>query len=170
MTLATTGAGRPARYHEREFVSATAMARLLCLDRSYQDKLVDMGVIERRADGKFDLDDNRHRYILHLREERKRSPKSEADTDFQRAKSELIRIRIQEKQRQLINAEEAYAMIDQMVGLFLSGLSGFPARCGGRDLTTRRAIEQAVFDLRRDISEAATKLADQHGEPVLDEV
>ena len=161
MTLAMTSAG---------FVSATAMARHLCFDRAYLDKLVEMGVIERRADGKFDLDDNRRRYILHLREERKRSPKSEADADFQRAKSELIRIRIQEKQRQLINAEEAYAMIDQMVGLFLTGLSGFAARCGGRDLATRRAIDQAVFDLRRDISEAATKLADQHGEPALDEV
>jgi hypothetical protein len=128
-----------------------------------------MGVIERRADGKFDLDDNRRRYILHLREERKRSPKSESDTDFQRAKSELIRIRIQEKQRQLINAEEAYAMIDQMVGLFLTGLSGFAARCGGRDLATRRAIDQAVYDLRLEISQAATKLADQRGEPALDE-
>jgi hypothetical protein len=170
MTLATTSAGRPARYHEREFVSATAMARHLCLDRSYQDKLVDMGVIERRADGKFDLDDNRRRYILHLREERKRSPKSEADADFQRAKSELIRIRIQEKQRQLINAEEAYATIDEMVGLFLTGLSGFAARCGGRDLATRRAIDQAVYDLRLEISQAATKLADQRGEPALDEV
>jgi hypothetical protein len=105
-----------------------------------------------------------------LREERKRSPKSEADADFQRPKSELIRIRIQEKQRQLIKAEEAYAQMDQMVGMFLTGLSGFVARCGGRDLATRRAIDQAVFDLRRDISEAATKLADQHGEPVLDEV
>ena len=109
---------------------------------------VDAGVLERRSDGKFDLDDNRRRYILHLREERKRSPKSEADADFQRAKSELIRIRIQEKQRQLINAEEAYAMIDEMVGLFLTGLSGFAARCGGRDLATRRAIDQAVYDLR----------------------
>ena len=61
-------------------------------------------------------------------------------------------------------------MIDEMAGLFLTGLSGFAARCGGRDLATRRAIDQAVFDLRRDISAAATKLADQHGKPVLDEV
>ena len=80
----------------------------------------------------------------------------------------MIHLRIQEKQRQLINTEEA--LIDQMVGLFLSALSGFPARCGGRDLTTRRAIDQAVYDLRLEISQAATKLADQRGEPPLDEV
>ena len=54
----------------------------------------------------------------------------------------------------LIVAEEAYGQMDQMVGLFLSGLSGFGARFGGRDLAVRRAIDQAVFDLRREISEA----------------
>jgi hypothetical protein len=34
-----------------------------------------------------------------LRRERRQSPRSEADIDFQRAKSELIRLRIAEKQR-----------------------------------------------------------------------
>ena len=74
----------------RELVNGTAMARHLCFERAYLDKLLDAGVLERDSNGKFDLDENRRRYILHLREERKRSPRSEADTDFQRAKSELI--------------------------------------------------------------------------------
>ena len=60
---------------------------------------------------------------------------------------------------------EAYAQMDQLVGMFLSG---FGARIGGRDLAARRVIDQAVFDLRREISEAATKLAEA-GEPVLDD-
>ena len=60
--------------------------------------------------------------------------------------------------------------MDEVVGLFLSRLSGFAARCGGRDLATRRAIDQAVYDLRLEISEAATKLADQRGEPPLAEM
>ena len=59
--------------------------------------------------------------------------------------------------------------MDEVVGLFLSRLSGFAARCGGRDLATRRAIDQAVYDLRLEISEAATKLADQRGEPLDDD-
>ena len=126
-------AGRPGQVRKQEFVSATAMARHLCLDRGYQDRLVSMGVIMRREDGTFDLDDNRRRYILHLREERKRSPKSEADAEFQKAKADPIRLRIAEKQRRLIDAEETFAQIDEMVGMFLTGLSGFAARCGGRD-------------------------------------
>jgi hypothetical protein len=59
--------------------------------------------------------------------------------------------------------------MDEVVGPFLSGRSGFAARCGGRDLAARSAIDQAVYDLRVEISEAPTKLADQRGEPPLDE-
>ena len=59
--------------------------------------------------------------------------------------------------------------MDQMVGLFLTGLSGFSARCGARDMTTRRMIDEAVFDLRTEISEAATALADKYGEPADDD-
>jgi hypothetical protein len=42
-----------------------------------------------------------------LRRERRQSPRSEADADFQRAKSELIRIRIAEKKKSLIPLDEA---------------------------------------------------------------
>ena len=53
--------------------------------------------------------------------------------------------------------------MDEMVGMFLSGLSGFAARCGGRDLATRRAIEEAVFDLRTDLAAAAAAKAKRAG-------
>jgi hypothetical protein len=59
--------------------------------------------------------------------------------------------------------------MEQLVGLFLSGLSGFGARIGGRDLAVRRAVDKAVYDLRLEISEACTKQADQRGEPLDDD-
>ena len=117
----------------------------------------------------FPLDQNRVAYLRYLRRERRQSPRGEADADFQRAKSELIRLRIAEKQRHLIPLEEAVGHMDEVVGLFISRLSGFAARCGGRDLAVRRLIDQAVYDLRLEISEAATRLADQYGEPPLDD-
>jgi hypothetical protein len=116
-------------------------------------------VIAQRPDGKFDIDDNRRRYIEFLREARKLSPRSEADASFQRAKAELIQIRIAEKKRQLVMADEAYTMIDELAGMFLTALSGLPARIAGRDLAKRREIEKAIFAMRTELSEAATKLA-----------
>jgi hypothetical protein len=149
-------------------VSASALAQHLDCSRTYIGKLEAEGVIQRQGNG-FPLDQSRVAYLRYLRRERQQSPRSEADADFQRAKAELIRLRIAEKKRDLIPLEEAFAQIDQMVGIFLTGLSGFAARCGGRDLAVRRAIDQAVFDLRTEIADAASKLADERGEPPLDD-
>ena len=64
--------------------------------RTYIGKLEAEGVIQRQGDG-FPLDQSRVAYLRYLRRERRQSPRSEADADFQRAKSELIRLRIAEK-------------------------------------------------------------------------
>ena len=52
------------------------------------------------------------------------------------------------------------AMIDAM-----AGLSGWPARIAGADLALRRRAEAVLRELRTEIAEACTKLADEQGEP-----
>jgi hypothetical protein len=148
-------------------VSASALAKHLDCSRTYIGKLEDEGVLQRDGSG-FDVNASRVAYLRFLRRERRQSPRSEADADFQRAKAELIRLRIAEKQRTLIPLDEAVGHMDEVIGLFLSRLSGFAARCGGRDLVVRRAIDTAVYDLRVELSEACSKMADQRGEPALD--
>ena len=73
------------------------------------------------------------------------------------------------EERDLIPQEEAFGQMEDLVGLFLTGLSGLSGRCGGRDLAARRAIDKAVYDLRVEIAEACTMLADQRGELPLDD-
>ncbi len=148
-------------------VSASALALHLDCSRTYIGKLETEGVIQRQGDG-FPLDQSRVGYLRYLRRERRQSPRSEADADFQRAKSELIRLRIAEKQKQLMPREEAAAFFDEMVGLVLTHLSGLSARCS-RDLAIRRTIDAVVRQVRREMAEAATRLADQRGEPPLSE-
>jgi len=87
-------------------VSASALAQHLDCSRTYIGKLEAEGVIQRQGDG-FSLDQSRVAYLRHLRRERQQSPRSEADADFQRAKAELIRLRIAEKRRELIPRDEA---------------------------------------------------------------
>jgi hypothetical protein len=60
---------------------------------AYVRKLVERGVIEKKSNGRYDLDACRSKYLAHLRAERKLSPKGAADTEFTAAKAELIRIR-----------------------------------------------------------------------------
>jgi hypothetical protein len=82
-------------------VSASALALHIDCSRTYIGKLEAEGVIQRQGDG-FPLDQCRVAYLRLLRRERRQSPRCGADADFQRAKSELIRLRIAEKQRHLI--------------------------------------------------------------------
>ena len=132
-------------------VNASALALHLDCRRAYIGELEAEGVIQRQGDG-FLLDQSRVGYLRYLRRQRRQSARSEADADLQRAKSELIRLRIAEKQRHLIPVDEAgTSNLEQLVGLFLTGLSGLSARCGGRDLAVRRAIVQGrVRSARRD--------------------
>ena len=80
--------------------SAVRMAAHLCFDRAYLATLVSQGVLKQRSDGKFDFDARRRAYIEFLREARKRSPKSEADFAFTRAKAELLQLRIGERKKE----------------------------------------------------------------------
>jgi hypothetical protein len=95
--------------------SPRRLALHLDCSRTYIGKLEAEGVIQRQGDG-FSLDQSRVAYLRYLRREKRQSPRSEADADFQRAKSELIRLRIAEKQRQLMPLEEAAAFFDELVG------------------------------------------------------
>ena len=85
------------------------------------------------------------------------------------AKAELVRIRIAEKKKALIPLAEAISTTDEVIGLMLTHLSGLGARCGGHDLQLRRRIEQVVYETRVAMSEAASRLADQRGEPAADD-
>jgi hypothetical protein len=148
---------------------ATGWQRISASAGSIVERLTAEGVIERRADGLFDQDVSRLKYMTHLRAEHRRSPRAAADAEFALAKAELVRIRIAEKKRELIPQEEAFGQMEELVGLFLTRLSGLSVRCGGRDLAVGRAIDKAVFEMRVEISEACTKLADERNEPPLDD-
>ncbi len=149
-------------------VSASVLAQHLDCSRTYVGKLEAEGVIQRQGGG-FPLDGSRVAYLRYLRRERRQSPRSEADADFQRAKSELIRLRIAEKQRELVQQTDVDALIDSLFGVLLPALSSLPAQCAGRDMAMRRNIEKAVFKLRTDLAAAAQRRADECGEPALDE-
>ena len=81
----------------------------------------------RYGDG-FSLDQSRVAYLRYLRRERRQSPRSEAHADHVKVKTEMLRIQIAQKQRVLVEREQADALIDQMAGVVLIHLSGWPAR------------------------------------------
>jgi hypothetical protein len=78
-----------------------------------------------------------------LRRERRQSPRSEADAEHAKAKAALLRIRIAEKQRELVRQTNVDELIDQIAGIVLTHLSGMAARCSN-NLVVRREIDAVV--------------------------
>src|SRR6266404_7737172 len=148
-------------------VSASALAKHLDCSRTYIGKLEADGVIQRQGDG-FPLDQSRVDYLRYLRRERQQSPRAAADAEHAAAKAALLRLRIEEKQRKLVRRTDVDALIDGIAGTVLTHLSSLPARCAPRgDLAICRSIERVVFEVRTEIAEQCTKIADERGEPPL---
>jgi hypothetical protein len=103
-----------------------------------------------------------------LRRERQQSPRAAADAAHAKAKTELLQSRIAEKQRTLVRCDAHEATIDQMAGLVLTN-SAAGLRIAGQDLGLRRRAEAVLHELRVEISEACTKMADEANEPPRDE-
>jgi hypothetical protein len=152
-------------------VTATQLGEHLDLTRQRVGVLADVDhVLERQADGRFDLDASRIRYIRHLRSERARSPNAAAAAALALAKAETLQLKLMQQKRELVSKADFDAMIDEFAGVTLTTLSSLPARCAPRgDLATRRAIERVVFEVRTEIAKVCQEMADRCGEPSLDE-
>jgi hypothetical protein len=143
-------------------VSASALALHLDCSRMYISKLEAEGVIQRHGDG-FPLEQSRVDYIRYLRRERRQSPRSEADADHVKVKTEMLQLRLMEKKRELVRRDDVNALLDEICGLTLTHLGSWPARIAGADLGLRRRAEAVLRELRVEISKAASKLADERG-------
>jgi hypothetical protein len=149
-------------------VSVSALAKHLDVARAYIEKLEAEGVIQRHGGG-FLLDYSRIAYIRYLRRERRQSPRAEADAEHVAVKTEMLRLRLMEKKRELVRRDEADALPDEIAGVVLTYLSGWPARIAGHDLVLRRKAESLVRELRTEIANACERRADEVGEPALSE-
>jgi len=126
-------------------------------------------VIQRHGDS-FPLDQNRVAYLRYLRRERRQSPRSEADADHVKVKTEMLQLRLAEKKHELVRRANVDELIDGIAGVVLTHLSSLPARCAPRgDLATRRAIERVVFEVRSEIAKVCLEMADRNGEPPLEQ-
>jgi phage terminase Nu1 subunit (DNA packaging protein) len=76
---------------------------------------------------------------------------------LQRAKAREIELRNAEREHRLIEFDEAFTALDDIVGAIVSELSGLPA-AATRDLVKRRQLDELVRGIRQ---RAANRLAAQ---------
>jgi hypothetical protein len=95
---------------------------------------VPLGVVERNAQGLFDQDQSRLRYIQHLKSERAQSPRTTADAAHTEVKTEMLRMRLLERQGKLVPAKPLPSN-HKIAGAALTALSSMPG-CAPGDLAT----------------------------------
>jgi hypothetical protein len=149
-----------------DVVTANSLATHLGCTRQNIARLTAEAIIEQRSDGHYDQTASRLKYIKHLRTPR--SSRSEADADHVRAKAAMLQIKIMEQQRKLVRRDDVNALIDEICGVVLTHLSGMAARCS-RDMAVSRAIDRVVYEVRTELAQACTRMADERGEPPLDQ-
>lgn len=141
-------------------VSSAALAVHLDMTRQNVARLTAEGIIERTSAG-YLMGDSRRRYIRHLREEYRKSPRAAADADLQRHKARLLEMKVARQERETILVSEHEEFMDDVLGLTLTHLSGWPARIGGHDLALRQKAEALIFELRTEIANHCQRLADE---------
>jgi hypothetical protein len=152
-------------------VGAKQLARHLDLTHPRIAQLVDEHVLERLPSGKFNLDDSRVRYIRWLRDSERRTAKSKVDSEFVKAKTELIAIRVREKKRELIELDEAIEVSEKLIATMLVAMGGMAprvARVAGNSLAVRREVDAIVYETRVSMANTFNKFADEAGEPPLE--
>jgi hypothetical protein len=107
-------------------VSASELVLHFDCSRAYIGKLEVEGVIQRQGDG-FPLDQSRVAYLRYLRRERQQSPRTEADTDHVKVKTEMLQLRLVKKKRELVRRADVDELIDTRAGVVLTHLSGMAA-------------------------------------------
>src|SRR6476620_4608309 len=80
-----------------DVVTASSLATHLGMTRQNVARLTAEAVIEQRSDGCYDQTASRLRYIKHLRVEHQRSPRTQADADHVAVKTEMLKLRLQNK-------------------------------------------------------------------------
>jgi hypothetical protein len=151
-----------------DVVTPNSLATHLGCTRQNIARLTAEAIIEQRADGHYDQTASRLRYIKHLREQHRHSPRSAADAAHVAVKTEMLQLRLMEKKRELVRRDDVNELIDRICGITLTHLSGMAARCS-RDMVVRRNIDAVVHQIRTEIAQACSKMGDECGEPPLDE-
>ncbi|WP_051134100.1 hypothetical protein [Methylocystis sp. ATCC 49242] len=171
MTTRKRGATGPAEravstIDDRTLVSVQSAADLLGVTPRWVRQLCADGRVAKAAPGVVPLAEVIRAYIASLKDESKKTTKSEAAAEVQRARAEEIRLRVAIKQGELIPMTEIEPVFSDILGELRSRLAGVPAACT-RDLALRETIEarleEALDEARGDFDRRAEELASPGG-------
>ena len=144
------------------YVSARTLSDHLDLGTAFIRKLESEGVLERTPRG-FHIDAARIAYIQHLRRERRGPlPQHAATAELAAARAEWLRLRTAERAKALVTTEVMDQAIDEACGFTLVAMNSIAARAFPTDMASRRKVEAAIIEARREIATRCLRRAEEH--------
>jgi phage terminase Nu1 subunit (DNA packaging protein) len=154
------------KHGSSEAVTAARMAAVLGVTPRWLRILVDEGFAVRTGRGQYDLAGTVQGALRRAAQERKGDTRLASENRVREARAREIELRNLKQDNILIEMEEALAVVDEIVGMFVSELSGLPARFT-RDQPERERLEEDIHDLvnrvRARFHEEATSLRQSGG-------
>lgn len=140
------------------YITLEQACRLVMLSNERIRQLVKDGYIPKPAKNSYPLVGVVQGYIRFLRDEDRRSSKTAAESGLKAARQREVEVRTAERERKLIDVTEHSDIVDELCGLFISGLASLPARVT-RDVSMRRKVETECDAIRNDIAARAAERA-----------
>lgn len=143
-------------------ISVDVAARLLRVSRRRFFQLVSDGWISKDPAGEYTIVGVVHGALDYRDDQLKRAQKNEADNRLRDARAREIELRTARQEGELVPIDEANAIMHQIVGRMVSLLASVPARVT-RDVRLRRQIEDAIDEVRSQLSKELVKLGEEYG-------
>jgi hypothetical protein len=121
------------------------LAGLLQVSAAWVRRLTHEGTLQ-KVDGRYRLVDSVQAYLRYVRDEQRRTGKAEATNRVLEARAHDIEVRTRQREKKLIETDDAINVLDQIVGIVLTEISQLPARTS--DLKARQIIDSEVRKMR----------------------
>jgi phage terminase Nu1 subunit (DNA packaging protein) len=121
-------------------VNATQLGQHLGVTRQRIANMVTEGIVVRLPSGQFDQDLCRLSYISWLQRDNRRSPRVEADAQYQSTRHELLMLQLMKVRGETMLVTDSIQIFEEMFALYRWQLDALPARLS-RDISERRRFK-----------------------------
>lgn len=132
---------------ETLIVSSSVGAAFLGVSSRWVQQLATDGWVKPVGRGKWNLAELVQGYAASMKDEDRRSSRQSAENRVREARAAEIERRMAREDRKIIDIDEAFGVLDNVIGQFLQSISGLPAQIT-RNVGERRRIE-AICDAER---------------------
>jgi hypothetical protein len=141
-------------------IPAGTAAKLIKITMRRLQQLVAEGWIKKTPGGQYTVVGTVHGYVDYLKDESRRRMRSTAQAELHSERAKILRLKRERLAGKLMLVAEHEAIIEESSGVYLTALSGLPAKISS-DPKERNRVEDIIFAMRHELANKFQELANQ---------